>query len=121
MKNCSTCQEKVYPFEKIETNEKWYHRRCFRCSEDGCKLTLTLQNFQCNNGLLYCNKHVPKYCPALPKAFKPSNAYIPKTKPSCPPSQQQAYGTKQTQFTVNVDDIDNLMVSLNMNSGIPRV
>ncbi|KAG2185659.1 hypothetical protein INT44_002452, partial [Umbelopsis vinacea] len=75
MKNCSTCQEKVYPFEKIETNEKWYHRRCFRCSEDGCKLTLTLQNFQCNNGLLYCNKHVPKYCPALPKAFKPSSMF----------------------------------------------
>jgi hypothetical protein len=21
MKNCATCQEKVYPFEKIETNE----------------------------------------------------------------------------------------------------
>ncbi|KAH8549066.1 hypothetical protein BGW37DRAFT_503392 [Umbelopsis sp. PMI_123] len=117
MKNCSTCHEKVYPFEKIETNEKWYHRRCFRCSADGCKLTLTLQNFQCNNGLLYCNKHVPKYLPVSPKVFKAQNAYKPKPKISCTP--RQAENLKQTQFTTNVEDIDNLMVSLNTTSGIP--
>ncbi|KAI8880910.1 hypothetical protein K501DRAFT_141012, partial [Backusella circina FSU 941] len=55
---CSICEKKVYVIEKVEANGRIYHKACFKCEDDGCRLTLA--NFHYHNGGLYCPKHVPK-------------------------------------------------------------
>ena len=58
---CSKCSKAVYAADpKIETNHLFFHKSCFKCFEPGCVLTLNLNNFEIENGLLYCFKHVPK-------------------------------------------------------------
>ncbi|CAG5106262.1 Similar to Lima1: LIM domain and actin-binding protein 1 (Rattus norvegicus) [Cotesia congregata] len=52
---CESCQKKVYPLEKIETNNKIFHKQCFRCLQ--CNCILRMDSFTLNNGKLYCIPH----------------------------------------------------------------
>jgi len=52
---CPICDDGVLLMEKIELNEKAYHKSCFRCCK--CKKNLTLGDFRKNNDDLYCAKH----------------------------------------------------------------
>ncbi|KAF6197500.1 hypothetical protein GE061_020138 [Apolygus lucorum] len=52
---CSTCDRKVYPLEKVETDGKTFHRQCFRCSY--CNCILRMESYTLNNGQLYCLTH----------------------------------------------------------------
>ncbi|BET02778.1 LIM domain [Nesidiocoris tenuis] len=52
---CSTCEQKVYPLEKIETDGKIFHKQCFRCSY--CNCILRMESYTLNNGQLYCLTH----------------------------------------------------------------
>ncbi|XP_057338559.1 uncharacterized protein LOC130676403 isoform X15 [Microplitis mediator] len=52
---CESCQKKVYPLEKIETNNKMFHKQCFRCLQ--CNCILRMDSFTLNNGKLYCIPH----------------------------------------------------------------
>ncbi|KAL7321422.1 hypothetical protein PS15m_001185 [Mucor circinelloides] len=56
--NCASCSRKVYVIEKVEANNRIYHKHCFKCKENGCRLTIA--NFHYHDGELYCPKHVPK-------------------------------------------------------------
>ncbi|KAL1931570.1 hypothetical protein VTP01DRAFT_9713 [Rhizomucor pusillus] len=62
---CTICGGKVYITEKIEANGRRYHKSCFKCSSNGCRLTI--MNFQSHDGLLYCQKHLPKLSQVLTK------------------------------------------------------
>ncbi|KAI9484244.1 MAG: hypothetical protein EXX96DRAFT_561496 [Benjaminiella poitrasii] len=55
---CTQCSRKVYVIEKIEANGMVYHKSCFKCKENACRLTLA--NFHYHGNELYCPKHVPK-------------------------------------------------------------
>ncbi|KAJ3103384.1 hypothetical protein HDU97_010222 [Phlyctochytrium planicorne] len=57
---CGKCEKTVYPTEKVEAAGKWFHKGCFKCNDASCGITLTLKTFQCDNGALYCAKHLPK-------------------------------------------------------------
>ncbi|KAF3424073.1 hypothetical protein E2986_12052 [Frieseomelitta varia] len=35
---CESCEKKVYPLEKVETNNKIFHKQCFRCLQCNCVL-----------------------------------------------------------------------------------
>ncbi|XP_078053259.1 uncharacterized protein LOC144478834 isoform X5 [Augochlora pura] len=52
---CESCQKKVYPLEKVETNNKIFHKQCFRCLQ--CNCVLRMDTFTLNNGKLYCIPH----------------------------------------------------------------
>ncbi|XP_034944167.1 xin actin-binding repeat-containing protein 2 isoform X3 [Chelonus insularis] len=52
---CNGCQKKVYPLEKVETNNKIFHKQCFRCLQ--CNCVLRMDTFTLNNGKLYCISH----------------------------------------------------------------
>ncbi|XP_020290725.1 uncharacterized protein LOC109858150 isoform X3 [Pseudomyrmex gracilis] len=52
---CESCQKKVYPLEKIETNNKIFHKQCFRCLQ--CNCILRMDSFTLNNGKVYCIPH----------------------------------------------------------------
>ncbi|XP_014469599.1 PREDICTED: uncharacterized protein LOC106741794 isoform X2 [Dinoponera quadriceps] len=52
---CESCQKKVYPLEKVETNNKIFHKQCFRCLQ--CNCVLRMDSFTLNNGKLYCIPH----------------------------------------------------------------
>ncbi|GAA5813853.1 hypothetical protein MFLAVUS_007340 [Mucor flavus] len=58
MDHCPSCTRRVYVIEKIEANGRVYHKNCFKCKEDGCRLTLA--NFHFHDNELFCPKHVPK-------------------------------------------------------------
>ncbi|KAK0087537.1 hypothetical protein PV325_000787 [Microctonus aethiopoides] len=55
MDACESCQKKVYPLEKVETNNKIFHKHCFRCLQ--CNCILRMDTFTLNNGKLYCIPH----------------------------------------------------------------
>ncbi|OBZ82891.1 LIM domain-containing protein E [Choanephora cucurbitarum] len=55
---CHICSKTVYYSEKIEANNRAYHKLCFKCQDQGCRLTLA--NFHYHHGNLFCPKHVPK-------------------------------------------------------------
>ncbi|XP_014615679.1 PREDICTED: uncharacterized protein LOC106793337 isoform X4 [Polistes canadensis] len=52
---CESCEKKVYPLEKVETNNKIFHKQCFRCLQ--CNCVLRMDTFTLNNGKLYCIPH----------------------------------------------------------------
>ncbi|XP_046409999.1 uncharacterized protein LOC124174678 isoform X16 [Neodiprion fabricii] len=52
---CESCEKKVYPLEKVETNNKIFHKQCFRCLQ--CNCILRMDTFTLNNGKLYCIFH----------------------------------------------------------------
>ncbi|XP_076631542.1 uncharacterized protein LOC143346861 isoform X13 [Colletes latitarsis] len=52
---CESCEKKVYPLEKVETNNKIFHKQCFRCLH--CNCVLRMDTFTLNNGKLYCIPH----------------------------------------------------------------
>ncbi|XP_039315115.1 uncharacterized protein LOC105199320 isoform X13 [Solenopsis invicta] len=52
---CESCEKKVYPLEKVETNNKIFHKQCFRCLQ--CNCILRMDSFTLNNGKLYCIPH----------------------------------------------------------------
>ncbi|XP_063977889.1 xin actin-binding repeat-containing protein 2-like isoform X5 [Diachasmimorpha longicaudata] len=52
---CESCEKKVYPLEKVETNNKIFHKHCFRCLQ--CNCVLRMDTFTLNNGKLYCIPH----------------------------------------------------------------
>ncbi|CEP18417.1 hypothetical protein [Parasitella parasitica] len=56
--SCDICARKVYVIEKVEANNRVYHKSCFKCKENGCRLTIA--NFHYHDGELFCPKHVPK-------------------------------------------------------------
>ncbi|CAO3699511.1 unnamed protein product [Rhizopus stolonifer] len=58
MDTCSICTRTVYVIEKVEANGRIYHKTCFKCKDEGCRLTLA--NFHYHSGDLFCPKHVPK-------------------------------------------------------------
>ncbi|XP_050503092.1 uncharacterized protein LOC114338004 isoform X3 [Diabrotica virgifera virgifera] len=52
---CYSCEEKVYPLEKISVHGHTYHKRCFKCME--CSCILRMDSYSYNKGLLYCTPH----------------------------------------------------------------
>ncbi|KAK7863136.1 hypothetical protein R5R35_002016 [Gryllus longicercus] len=52
---CFTCNEKVYPLEKVETSGKIFHKQCFRCLQ--CNCVLRMETYTFNNEKLYCIPH----------------------------------------------------------------
>jgi len=52
---CAVCGKNVYLTEKIEADNKTYHKTCFRCAH--CNNIIKLGNFAALNGKLYCKPH----------------------------------------------------------------
>jgi len=52
---CAFCDKKVYVMEKVEANNKTYHKTCFKCSV--CKSILRMGNFTFHHEQLYCKNH----------------------------------------------------------------
>eukprot|EP00045_Choanoeca_perplexa_P014084 m.163695 g.163695 ORF g.163695 m.163695 type:complete len:536 (-) comp16559_c0_seq1:1913-3520(-) len=54
-KGCQVCSKAVYHMEKIEADEKIYHKTCFKCAE--CKKSLSAGSYAAMNGVVYCKPH----------------------------------------------------------------
>jgi cysteine/glycine-rich protein len=52
---CTICQENVYLVDKLEIEDKTYHKSCFKCKN--CKKLLDLSDFRKHENDIYCKKH----------------------------------------------------------------
>ncbi|KAM3864145.1 LIM and SH3 domain protein 1 [Diretmus argenteus] len=55
---CSRCNRVVYPTEKVNCLDKYWHKGCFSC--ETCKMTLNMKNYKGFEKRPYCNAHYPK-------------------------------------------------------------
>ncbi|XP_036195037.1 LIM and SH3 domain protein 1 isoform X3 [Myotis myotis] len=56
--NCARCGKIVYPTEKVNCLDKFWHKACFHC--ETCKMTLNMKNYKGYEKKPYCNAHYPK-------------------------------------------------------------
>ncbi|XP_075767580.1 LIM and SH3 domain protein 1 [Pelodiscus sinensis] len=56
--NCARCGKIVYPTEKVNCLDKFWHKACFHC--EICKMTLNMKNYKGYEKKPYCNAHYPK-------------------------------------------------------------
>jgi len=57
---CGGCGKTVYTMEEIQGAGKKWHKGCFRCMDQECKISLDLRTVLAHDGKIYCAKHVPK-------------------------------------------------------------
>uniref|UniRef100_A0A3Q0RNN9 LIM and SH3 domain protein 1 n=1 Tax=Amphilophus citrinellus TaxID=61819 RepID=A0A3Q0RNN9_AMPCI len=50
---CSRCNLVVYPTEKVNCLDKYWHKGCFSC--EVCKMTLNMKNYKGFEKRPYCN------------------------------------------------------------------
>ncbi|XP_070304461.1 LIM and SH3 domain protein 1 isoform X2 [Salvelinus sp. IW2-2015] len=55
---CGRCSKMVYPTEKVNCLDKYWHKGCFSC--EVCKMTLNMKNYQGFDKKPYCSMHYPK-------------------------------------------------------------
>ncbi|XP_033854675.1 nebulette-like isoform X7 [Acipenser ruthenus] len=55
---CARCGKIVYPTEKVNCLDKYWHKGCFHC--EVCKMTLNMNNYKGYDKTPYCNSHYPK-------------------------------------------------------------
>ncbi|KAM8966208.1 nebulette isoform 2-T2 [Pelodytes ibericus] len=55
---CARCGRVVYPTEKVNCLDKFWHKGCFHC--EVCKMTLNMNNYKGYDKTPYCNAHYPK-------------------------------------------------------------
>ncbi|XP_069585640.1 nebulette isoform X4 [Ranitomeya imitator] len=55
---CARCGRVVYPTEKVNCLDKYWHKGCFHC--EICKMTLNMNNYKGYDKKPYCNAHYPK-------------------------------------------------------------
>ncbi|KAG7274454.1 hypothetical protein CRUP_001419 [Coryphaenoides rupestris] len=55
---CGRCSKAVYPTEKINCLDKFWHRSCFSC--EVCKMALSMNNYKGFGKKPYCSMHYPK-------------------------------------------------------------
>ncbi|KAI1887246.1 hypothetical protein AGOR_G00187900 [Albula goreensis] len=55
---CSRCNRVVYPTEKVNCLDKYWHKGCFSC--EVCKMTLNMKNYKGFEKRPYCSAHYPK-------------------------------------------------------------
>ncbi|XP_054848795.1 LIM and SH3 domain protein 1 [Eublepharis macularius] len=56
--SCARCSKIVYPTEKVNCLDKFWHKACFHC--EVCKMTLNMKNYKGYEKKPYCNAHYPK-------------------------------------------------------------
>ncbi|KAJ0016139.1 hypothetical protein NQD34_014429 [Periophthalmus magnuspinnatus] len=55
---CGRCKKPVYPTEKINCLDKFWHKGCFSC--EVCKMALSMSNYKGFEKKPYCTMHYPK-------------------------------------------------------------
>ncbi|XP_037133607.1 LIM and SH3 domain protein 1-like [Syngnathus acus] len=55
---CGRCSKPVYPTEKINCLDKYWHKGCFSC--EVCKMALSMNNYKGFDKRPYCSMHYPK-------------------------------------------------------------
>ncbi|KAM4624613.1 LIM and SH3 domain protein 1-like [Polymixia lowei] len=55
---CGRCSKAVYPTEKINCLDKYWHKGCFSC--EVCKMALSMNNYKGFDKKPYCSMHYPK-------------------------------------------------------------
>ncbi|XP_056375235.1 LIM zinc-binding domain-containing Nebulette isoform X2 [Hyla sarda] len=55
---CARCGRVVYPTEKVNCLDKYWHKGCFHC--EVCKMTLNMNSYKGYDKKPYCNAHYPK-------------------------------------------------------------
>ncbi|XP_069067887.1 nebulette isoform X5 [Pleurodeles waltl] len=55
---CARCGRVVYPTEKVNCLDKYWHKGCFHC--EVCKMTLNMNTYKGYEKKPYCNAHYPK-------------------------------------------------------------
>ncbi|XP_043944250.1 LIM and SH3 domain protein 1 [Protopterus annectens] len=56
--SCARCNKIVYPTEKVNCLDKYWHKQCFNC--EVCKMTLNMKNYKGYDKKPYCSAHYPK-------------------------------------------------------------
>ncbi|XP_061787693.2 LIM and SH3 domain protein 1-like [Nerophis lumbriciformis] len=55
---CGRCSKAVYPTEKVNCLDKYWHKGCFSC--EVCKMALSMNNYKGFDKRPYCSMHYPK-------------------------------------------------------------
>jgi len=64
-KQCKRCGKTVYAIEGLQAGEDFYHKLCFKCGAEGCRVKLNLKTYKKDpaTGAIFCDKHLPKSKP----------------------------------------------------------
>lgn len=54
---CAKCRKTVYPMEKLNCLDQFWHKACFRC--ESCNMQLNMKNYKGYNKKPYCVAHYP--------------------------------------------------------------
>ncbi|VTJ55306.1 Hypothetical predicted protein [Marmota monax] len=105
--NCARCGKIVYPTEKVNCLDKFWHKACFHC--ETCKMTLNMKNYKGYEKKPYCNALVSKFwhkacfhCETCKMTLNMKNYKGYEKKPYC-----NAHYPKQS-FTMVADTPENL-------------
>uniref|UniRef100_A0A452SQ05 LIM zinc-binding domain-containing protein n=1 Tax=Ursus americanus TaxID=9643 RepID=A0A452SQ05_URSAM len=58
---CARCGKVVYPTEKVNCLDKYWHKGCFHC--EVCKMALNMNNYKGYDKKPYCNAFLFDFTP----------------------------------------------------------
>jgi len=114
---CGKCSKKVYKTEEMKGGGKVYHKQCFKCSENGCGITLTTSSFMAGEGKVWCKKHIPK-----PKHTATASDMHMKHAVNVPKKESESVGNVQkggAKNFVNKANFKNADVKAGENKSVP--
>ncbi|TRZ24947.1 hypothetical protein HGM15179_002168 [Zosterops borbonicus] len=67
---CARCGKVVYPTEKVNCLDKYWHKGCFHC--EVCKMALNMNNYKGYEKKPYCNALLPEGLEGYWEQYVPS-------------------------------------------------
>ncbi|XP_031564697.1 LIM and SH3 domain protein Lasp-like [Actinia tenebrosa] len=108
---CSKCSKAVYPMEKLNCLDKFWHKTCFKCTV--CNMTLNMKNYKGYNKMPYCAAHYPT-TKHTTVADTPENLRLSKqTKQQSQVEYHKKFEEEKGHFTAVPDDPETLRAKKN--------
>jgi len=105
---CHRCTKTVYPVEKLNCLDKYWHKGCFNC--ETCHMTLSMKTYKGYKKLPYCNTHYPTTS-FTAVADTPENMRIKKnTTNQSAVSYHKDFEKEKGKFTAVADDPETLRI-----------
>ncbi|XP_066300140.1 LIM and SH3 domain protein 1-like isoform X2 [Branchiostoma lanceolatum] len=106
---CARCEKTVYPMEKLNCLDKYWHKGCFNC--EVCRMTLNMKNYKGKDKNPYCNAHYPQSKPTVVSETPEIARVMQQSQQQSLVKYHQAYEkSKAKGYTSVVDTPENIRV-----------
>ncbi|KXJ11135.1 LIM and SH3 domain protein 1 [Exaiptasia diaphana] len=108
---CARCKKTVYPMEKLNCLDQFWHKSCFKC--EVCGMTLNMKNYKGYNKKPYCQAHYPTTKHTV-VSDTPENLRLAKqSKQQSLVEYHKDFEKEKGHFTAVVDDPETLRLKKN--------